>query len=215
MRWPALAVLLAAAACVSRTPFADTDYPGTLLPAGSLPHDLVWQQRVTAAWGLMRGDPEHRGERGFDAAIQKQGDVLTVVGLSPLGSVGFTLKLDNTTLSVRNDSGEDLPFPARFVLLDVQRTFYPWLGAPLKNGTRSGPVFDEDVTETWADGRLVERRFARRDGKPAGAITITYDWIGIDPTGHGPRRAVLHNDWFDYRLTVDIHAETKLSPPSK
>lgn len=204
-----LGLLPAFAACTTapRTPFADTDYPGTLQPAGTLPADVVWQQRVTATWGLTRGNG---GERGFDAAIQKQGDTLTVLGLSPMGSVGFALLLRGTAVEVRNDSGEDLPFPARFVLLDVQRTFYPWLGEPITEGNRLGRVAGEEIFEKWRRGRLVERTFRRLDDQPAGTITVRYEWGDTGAERTAPRRTVLHNAWFDYRLTVDTHGETLL-----
>lgn len=209
--WQCL-LLLASAGCATHrgTPFADADYPGTLQPAAALTDDVLWQQRVTATWGITRGEG---GERGFDAAIQKQGDVLTVLGLSPMGSLGFALILRDTAIEVRNDSGEDLPFPARFVLLDVQRTFYPWLGRPLSHGNRIGKTSDEEIFETWDDGRLRKRTFRRLDGKPAGSITIHYHWSDGDADRRIPRRTVLENEWFDYRLSIDTHAETKLPAP--
>lgn len=204
-------LLAALAGCAAHrgVPFADADYPGTLQPAAALPDDVLWQQRVTAAWGLTRGE---RGERGFDAAIQKQRDTLTVLGMSPMGSVGFALILRDTLVEVRNDAGEELPFPARFVLLDVQRTFYPWLGAPLSHGNRLGKRDGEEIFETWRDGRLRQRTFRRLDGVPAGSITIHYEWADDDGR-RAPRRTVLANEWFDYRLTIDTHAETKLDAP--
>lgn len=200
--------MLAACASHRGTPFLDTDYPGTLQTASTLPIDVLWQQRVTATWG---GNGENRGERGFDAAIQKQGDTLTVLGMSPLGSVGFAMIQRGTTIEVRNDTDQDLPFPARFVLLDVQRAFYPWLGAPLASGKRLGTVGEEQIQETWDRGRLSERRFTRLDGKPAGSITVTYDWRSVlDPSRHAPPRTVLDNGWFDYQLVVETHTETRI-----
>ncbi|MBL8748096.1 MAG: DUF3261 domain-containing protein [Planctomycetes bacterium] len=209
----ALALAVAGAACAAthRTPFDAMEYPGALLPAQTMPDDVVWQQRVTATWGLAGGEP---GERGFDAAIQKQGDALTVLGLSPMGSVGFAMILRGTTIEVQNHAEQEPPFPARFVLLDVQRTFYPWLGAPLANGQRTGVVGDEEITERWANGRLMHRTFTRRDGKPAGTIAVTYDWRDDDARDRlAPSRTVLDNGWFAYRLAVDTHRETKLPPP--
>ncbi len=201
------AILLAACATRPTNPWQDKDYPGTLQPAASLPTDILWQQRVTATWG-------EDGQRGFDAAIQKQGDTLTVLGLSAIGSAGFAMILRGTTIELKNDTAQDLPFPPRFILLDVQRTFYPWLPAPPPaDGTREGTVAGERVTETFRAGRLVERRFARLDAQPAGDITVTYDW-GETPADHqAPRHTVLHNAWFGYRLTIDTHAETRLPPP--
>jgi hypothetical protein len=197
--------LLAAACTGTGGPaWADMHYPGTLQPASALPHELLWQQRITANWG-------EDGQRGFDAAVQKQGDALTVLGLSPVGAVGFAMILRGTTIELQNESGQELPFPPRFILLDVQRTFYPWLEPAIGgDGARYGTVGDERVQELWRDGRLLERRFTRLDGEPAGAITITYDWRGVEAQRVAPMRAVLDNGWFDYRLAVDTHTETRL-----
>lgn len=209
MRRHLVLLLAASSACAVSThvPFHDADYPGTLQPARAMREDVVWQQRVTAAWGVQRGNG---GSRGFDAAIQKQGEVLTVLGMSPMGSVGFTLLLRECAIEVRNDSGEELPFPARFVLLDVQRTFYPWLGEPLGDGSREATVGDERIAETWRGGHIVERSFRRIDGVPAGRIVVAYGWTQDDEGRLAPHRTVLHNEWFDYTLTIDTHAETRL-----
>ncbi|MBL8730045.1 MAG: DUF3261 domain-containing protein [Planctomycetes bacterium] len=195
-----------AAACASAgaPAWADMDYPGTLQPATTLATDVLWQQRITAHWG-------EDGQRGFDAAVQKQGDTLTVLGLSPVGSVGFVMLLRGTAIELQNQSDQELPFPPRFILLDVQRTFYPWLApAAGPDGARTGIVGDERVQELWRDGRLLQRRFTRLDGRPEGAITITYDWRDAEPQRLAPRHTVLDNGWFGYRLTVDTHTETLL-----
>ncbi len=206
-----LLVPLLAAACATAAPaWTDMDYPGTLQPAATLPQDLLWQQRITATWG-------EDGQRGFDAAVQKQGETLTVLGLSPIGAVGFAMILRGTTIELQNQSEQELPFPPRFILLDVQRTFYPWLTPAVgSDGGRTGIVGDERVQEIWRDGRLLERRFTRLDGKPEGAITITYDWRDTEAQRIAPVRTVLDNGWFGYRLTVDTHTETRLpaaTPP--
>jgi hypothetical protein len=201
-----IAGALLLAACASSAPrrWQEQDYPGTLQPAQALGTDMLLQQRVTATWG-------EDGQRGFDAAIQKQGDALTVIGLSPVGSAGFAMILRGTTVELRNETDQDLPFPARFILLDVQRTFYPWLPGPApSDGPREGDVSGEHVHETWSRGRLVERRFERLDAKPQGVITITYDWTDAPADRLVARRIVLQNGWFGYRLAIDTHAETRL-----
>jgi hypothetical protein len=201
-----IAGALLCCACASSSPrWREQDYPGTLQPAGALATDMLLQQRVTATWG-------EDGQRGFDAAIQKQGDTLTVIGLSPVGSVGFSMVLHGTVVELENDTDQDLPFPPRFILLDVQRTFYPWLGPGPSDGTREGDVFGEHVHETWSRGRLVERTFERLDGQPKGVITITYDWTDAPADRLAPRHTVLHNGWFGYRLAIDTHAESRLPP---
>jgi len=205
----ALGALLVVAAChtTPRRVLTEADYPGELRQPEALGKDLLWQQRVTASWG--EGE-----ERGFDAAVQKQGAKLTVIGMSPLGQAGFVLIQDATGVTFENHTDMHLPFPARFVLLDVQRTFFPWLpsvGTPAA-GERTGIVAGEQVVEVHAAGRLVERRFTRLDGKPAGTIVVRYEWPDTDAGRIAPRRAVLDNGWFGYRMTVDTHSEAELPP---
>jgi Protein of unknown function (DUF3261) len=241
-RLSALAAVLALvlAACVSmkappRQPFqlADADYPGELRAPSAYPADVLLRQRVTASWGdPAASDPRAHGERSFDCAFQKQGDTLTLLGLTPLGSAGFVLTLTGDRIAFENRTPESLPFPPRFVLLDVERVFFPWLagsGAPLPDGEHAGDVGAEHVVEYWAGGRLVERRFTRLDGKPAGTITVRYaadaahaadaanaaaPARSTDPavrTGLlAPPRAELDNGWLGYRLTVETYEETPL-----
>jgi hypothetical protein len=170
------------------------------------PGDVLWQQRVTASWG-------ERGRRGFDAALQKRGDELALIGLSPMGSAGFVVQLAGLEISLRNETDQELPFPPRFMLLDVQRTYFPWLahdGQVRADGDYEGVVADERVLESVRDGRLVQRRFTRLDGRPAGEIRVRYEWGRDD--WRGPSRAVLENGWFGYRLEIDTLAETLLAP---
>lgn len=185
---------------------SETDYPGLLRPPATLGREVVWRQRVTAAWG-------EGSERGFDAALQKQGDTLTMIGLSPLGAAGFVVLLKGEEIEFRNETGEPMPFPPRFIVLDVQRTFFPWVfgpeGAP-QDGEHDGRIGEEQVREVWKAGRLVERRFTRGDGQPDGTIAIRYEWDNAD--WWAPTRAILDNGWFGYRLTVDTLEETRLPP---
>jgi hypothetical protein len=192
-------------ACVSqerRTP-TDGDYPGVLRAPEALGRDVLWRQRVTAAWG--------EGERrGFEAVVQQSGDALTILGLSPAGSMGFAIVWRGTAIELQNRMPEGFPFPPRFVLLDVQRAFYPWCRperAP-QDGAREQSVDGELVRETWRAGRLLERTFERLDGRPAGTIVVRYHWGRLDWTV--PARVVLENGWFGYRLEVETHEETVL-----
>lgn len=208
VRLAAACALLVLAACHSQPQrvLTDADYPGELLPPAALGADLLWQQRVTASWG----DSE---QRGFDAAVQKQGDTLTVIGLSPLGQAGFVLVQRGLQVTFENHTDMHLPFPPRYVLLDVQRAFFPWLpplAADAGDGEREQVVGLERIVEVRKDGRLVERRFTRLDGKPAGTIVVRYEWTGTDAGRRAPTRAVLDNGWFGYRMTVDTHTEAAL-----
>ncbi len=206
MRPTQLACLLTMpfAACHTTPPrraLGDADYPGVLRTPSALPRDVVWQQRVTATWGDQAG-------RGFDAAVQKRGDTMTVMGLSPAGSLGFAAILSGTAIELQNPSGQELPFPARFILLDVQRAFYPWIPA-ITDGDTEAVVDGELVHETWREGRLRERSFRRIDNQPAGIIVVRYEWAHAD--WFGPSHVELDNAWFGYRLSVETQGETLLA----
>lgn len=191
----------------ARQPLSELDYPGTLQAPARLPVQAVWQQRVTAAW---QAPGEPRQERGFDAALQRSGDDLTVIGLSPMGSIGFSIKQTKTDIEVTNNIPEQMVIPPRFILLDVQRAFFPTANASHRDGEHTVQQADERITETFREGRLQKRVFERLDGQPQGAITITYDWQ--QPTWALPTRAVLDNGWFGYQLTIVTHSETRLPP---
>lgn len=202
----ALALGLSLAACASepeRRPLGELDYPGLLRSPEVATHDVLWRQRVTAHW------PD--GSRGFDAALQIEGGVLTLLGLSPIGAPGFVITQTGTAIEARNDTGHELPFPPRFIVLDVQRVFFPWIAEPADtsgDAETTGVVGGERVTERWSGGRLAERTFERLDGRPAGEITVRYEW-GDQPR-LAPARAELDNGWFGYRLEIETVEETLL-----
>lgn len=204
----AAALSLAASACQQLRPagLAGADYPGVLLEPTALPTQAVWQQQVTARW--RRADGEHT-ERAFAAAVQRRGEALTVVGLSPVGAVGFSVTQTPAGIEVVNNIPDQMVVPPRFILLDVQRALYPWFDGSLSAGKRTTTRQGEQITERWTDGALAERTFARLDGEPAGLIRVTYEWA--EPGWAAPTRAVLDNGWFGYRLTIATNRETRLA----
>lgn len=179
--------------------------PPALLPAGRLATDVLWEQRLVARWDSADGG----GEQAFDAAVQKLGDELLVLGLSPLGEAGFVLRLSDGEISFENRSGRELSFPPDWIVLDVQRVFYPWLvDAPAgEDGRREGVVGGERVLERWSGGRLIERRFERSDG-PAGAVVVRYEWSPADELA--PGRATLTDERRGYELVIETYAESRL-----
>lgn len=208
----ALPAIVLVGCCATPHPtLHDLSYPGTLQPASQLTTQAVWQQRVAAVWQPPGQEPQ---ERGFDAALQRQGETLTVIGLSPLGTVGFSIQQTNADIDVVNNIEDQFVIPPRFILLDVQRTFFPWACpdwiAQPPDGTRTGQLANEEITETWLGGQLQHRTFRRLDNQPPGLITVTYEWQ--QPNWALPSRAILDNAWFGYRLTITTSSETRLEP---
>ncbi len=197
-------MVLSVAGCSSepRTPAQHertTPALGELRPPSELGSDFQWRQHVTAKWP--------NGTRGFEAVLSKEGDKLVLVGLGPMDTPGFVLTVASSgKLTVENNTQQPIPFDPKFVLLDVQRAFYPWFPSPLDNGQRTVTTDDDIVTEAWSNGNLDRRVFTRVTGNPAGALVVSYSgWL---PGNRAPRRAVLRNGWFGYTLTIETVDQT-------
>src|SRR5580692_2625254 len=51
---------------------------------------------------------------GFDAVLQKRGNELTLLGLTPFGSRAFVVTQKGTEVSFQNYVGTALPFPPKY-----------------------------------------------------------------------------------------------------
>ncbi len=192
MRPTLLSLLLVGCSAAPPSPprlLGSEPYPGVLRAVETLPHDFLWRQRVTVRWT--------GGEEGFDAALQKRGGTLTLVGLGPYDTPAFVLTWNGREIGFENRTDRALPFPPRYILLDVQRVFFPWLPP----GQATGEVDGERITERLEGDVLLRRTFERLDGQPPGAITVTYEGD----------RAILDNGWFGYTLTVETSDRQRLT----
>ena len=204
-----LALCLALCAC-SATPRAEPPiltedmYPWRLLPASALPGDFLWEQRLTAHVG---GE-----EHSLKAVLQKQGDHLVLIGLTPFGTKAFLLDQQGTVVTFQSFVERKLPFPPRFVLADVQRCYLPFgdVASQPKDGEQRVDLGDEELVQTFDGGRLSERRFRRHDAKPAGEVRVIYRNWTADGVAHD---VVLDNRWFGYSMDITT-LSAKVLPPS-
>lgn len=189
----ALALLtLTACGPAPKRPDGPPPHPGPLLAADAWPAQVMLRQRVTAIWP--------QGTRGFDAALQRQGDELLLIGLAPFGPPGFVIRHGPGGVEVTNNTGEALPFDPRFMLADVQKAFYPW--------PADAAALGFEITRRVVDGRLAERVFSPADGAPP--IRVEYGEAQID--GY-PRAVELRNDRFGYRLRIETVEVQPLDGP--
>ncbi len=163
--------------------------------------DVMLEQRIT----VQRGDRVH----AFRAVLQKQGGRLLLLGLGPFGTRAFAIEERGTAVHTTVWTHHPLPFSPRWVLLDVQRTFFPGVpGAPLGDGVHEAAVRGERIRERWRGGALIDCTFTRLDGKPPGRIRIDY---GAGMKGGVPPPMVhLHNGWLGYDLTIRTLARRPL-----
>jgi hypothetical protein len=167
-------------------------YPGELIDSRELPDGVFLRQRVHAR--------HPRGELEFGAVLQTADGVLSLVALTPYDTRAFLLEQRGQQVTFTPYVDRELPFPPRYILLDVQRALFRALpGAPLPDGMHSGASPGEEQVEHWRGGRLLQRSFRRLDGRPAGWITIRYSG---KPLGFGAERVELDNAWLGYTLTI-------------
>ncbi len=172
-----------------------------LLPANRLRGNFVLHQVITVRWAVQGEE----FEESFNAALQRNGETLLVLGLGPLGQVGFELRLEEGNVYFENRIGRVLPFAPEHILADVQRVFYPWIEGTdqCTDCQRKGTHQAISIVETYSEGALTERRFSRQDDLERGYVVIEY---GQDRLAREiPARANLRNDWVGYALDIKTH----------
>jgi hypothetical protein len=172
-----------------------------LLPANALPGQFVIQQSVTVRWMAAEG-PE---EATFDAALQRRGDSLLLLGFGPMKQVGFELLLEDGRVRFENRTGRKVPFRPEDILADVQRVFYPWIesGGDCTECERRGRRLALDVEERIGKALLEERRFRFHERPELGVVLIRYS--GDRLFGVVPTECDVSNEWFGYRLEIRSH----------
>jgi len=183
---------------------ADSGYPGVLVPTDRIEGGFMARQRVTA---------RHAGRTSsFDAVLQYYDGTLTLIGLTPFGTRAYVLQQRGTEVTFDVSVPqvvEEMPFPPRYVLIDVHRTFFIGIpGAPLPDGEHRAEREGEIIVERWDGGRLRERSFRRRSGSPVGVIRVLYGARTV--AGEIPRMIELHNGWYGYQLTIETVSYQRL-----
>jgi hypothetical protein len=106
-------------------------------------------------------------------------------------------------------TAQPIPFPPRYILEDVYRTYFGGIGdAGLPDGRHVAVRGPERIQERWQNGRLMERRFARLDGDPRGEIVI--DYIDGMVGSRSPTLIEFDNGWLGYHLSVSTISEEEL-----
>jgi hypothetical protein len=200
-----MALLAAGCATRSRPLPVEGGYPGILADVGRVPADFVWRQSIAARF---------RGQGGrFEAVLQKRGRKLLILGLTPMGTRAFLLEQEGPEVKSTLYIDRVLPFPPKYVALDVHRTFFLGLEPrPVTDGWHEAQRDGEQIRELWRAGRLVERRFVRLDQRPPGEIVIRYEGGYLPGAATRPGRILLDNGWFDYHLTIDTLEAEVLEP---
>jgi hypothetical protein len=202
----AFVLVLGAGACATaragrqtfRTDETPDGYSGVLHDPREWPDNFTVRQSIAIS-----GKREGRTVEGqLDAVMQKQDDTLVIVALGPMNSRAFTLTQRGRTVEfVPSAAGPELPFPPRYILVDVHRVFFypplPGAGQGVVRGRRDG----EEVEERWEGGELRSRRFTRPGSGLTGAVRVEYG-PGCRVERCHPDSVTLRNEWFGYTLAI-------------
>jgi len=194
--WHAALMALLSCATIAPSKPADRPYGGSLISPSAYPGDFIDRQKIEARYG-------DRSLR-FDAVLQKRGNELTLLGLTPLGSRAFVIRQTGADVSFESFVPQTFPFPPRYILVDVHRVFFAWVredDTPSVDGVVEAVREGEIVTERWRGGRLLRRTFRRVDGNPQGEIIVDYD-PGMPRYGEPPAHVTFTNGWYGYRLEI-------------
>lgn len=167
------------------------EYPGHIEPSEALGKPFVVQQNLRGKYGDKK--------LSLDVVVQYADGKLTLLGLTPFGSRAFVLTQSGTQTHFEKFIDREIPFDPSYVLNDVHRVFFRGLSGPRADGSYTEEHHDERVTERWQGGHVVERRFERVDGEPAGAVEAKF--LGA-PDPVIAREVQLTNAWFGYSLRV-------------
>jgi hypothetical protein len=189
---------LLAAACgghLHSQPLQPTRETGPLVPAAQIHADFVWRQRIDVRFKERR--------ESFSAVIEKRGDHLILLGLTPFGSRAFALEQRGSRATFTPYIDIQLPFSPLYILADVHRAFFRGLpGAPLSDGWHEGVADGERIRERWAEGRLLEREYRSLDpsGQAGNQVSIQYrgGMLGFQPSP----TIELTSRRFGYALTI-------------
>ncbi len=210
--WSAAAALSVLACAAPAPPKAAEapPYSWALRPPKSRPDDFLDRQTIAATYG-------GKAAR-FQAVLQKRGDELTLLGLTPFGSRAFVIRQVGLEVTFQSYVPQSLPFPPEYILFDVQRVFFASGGATGAADAADGAAPDgerevardgEVMREQWRGGRLLRRTFRRADGRPAGAITVDYEG-GMGRDGAPPARVTFDHGWYGYRLEITTQSHQAL-----
>ena len=196
MRMLALVVLMMACAPRATQPPDPSQmrYPGEFARGAELTgkRDFMTRQALVGRYG----EREFHGE----VVVQKVGDKVTLIGVTPFGTKAFVVQQDAGGVKGQEIIKGTLPFPPEFMLLDVHRSLFIKLAEGTGDGTRVGERGGEALTELWQGGRLLRRTYKRLDRRPKGTITVEYvgGMVGDQP----PKVMRLDNGWFGYSVEI-------------
>lgn len=176
--------------------------PANLVDMAQVRWDFAWRQSISATY--VRPDRDGRSESAtFEAVLQKEGGILTMVGLTPFGTRAFVIQQEGSVVKLAAGQASQLPFPAEFIFLDVNRCFFMGLStAVLADGWHQQQFHGETIQDHWRAGRLLQRIFRPTGASAKAAVVIRYR-PGL-VRGVAPSEVELVNERYSYSLKIRL-----------
>jgi hypothetical protein len=203
-----LLALLASACSLATGPAEEPESSRQLGEAGF----LASEEQIEGSFLLRQKiSVEHpQGGVSFEAVLQASCGKLTVIAFAPFGAKAFVLRQSGETVEFQPFLDQELPFPPRYILYDINRVFfYPDAPSAPEDGDRIREYRGESVRERWQGGRLVERRFRPASGKAGGELIVRYQ--GELPGSDLSRKVEFENQLHGYRLSISNLSYQELS----
>lgn len=191
---------MAALCLVACGPAAPISPTLLLRPPSTLEHDFMARQELTVS-------PERGEPHTFQGVLQKRGNTLTLLALTPFGTRAFAVEQHGHDVRSQSYVDQPLPMSPEHIIADVNCALFPYFGAP-SSGTseREANVGGVIVFERWLNGYLVERRLHERDPGSSDAIVVRYEYGSDDRLL--PVRIELANSRLRYSIAVLTLEET-------
>ena len=172
-------------------PAALPDCPGELVATEELPGEFLWRESVR-----VRGPGV---DAALELAVQRRGQELALVGLSPLGARLFSVTQRGLTTAVDAPVARALEGPPLNLLRDLHRVRFLSAGEPPPGQETSTRVVGETrIQEEWRDGRLVLRRLESAGARGGEVVELRFE---PGTAGAGNPRVELHNRACGYEAT--------------
>jgi hypothetical protein len=181
-------------------PAALPDCPGELVATGEIAGEFLRRESVRVRGGGV--------DVALELAVQRRGEELTLVGLSPLGARLFSVTQRGLETSVDAPFALALEVPPLNLLRDLHRVRFLAAGAPPPGEQRSARVRGATrIEEEWRDGRLAVRRLESADARGGAAVEIRFE---PGAAGAPLPRALLRNPACGYQATWVALSEQRL-----
>lgn len=192
----AVALLMALACGPRLQPINDKEIekPELLVDTTELGGDFTARQSVEATFRDRKAI--------FQAIVQKTGERLVIVALTPQGQRAFVLEQRGRTVSFEKSPGAELPFSPWHILVDIHRGIFRGGGPSPKarpDGKHSVAHVLEPMTDTWSGGALTRRVISAHGTERA--IIIDYATPSSGPLYRRPLTYRNHRVGYTLKIT--------------